>query len=232
MCGRAYETYTEEELQVRYLNEKAKRNPLKNLKPNYNLSPTQESPIVLIKDDERVIERMRFGLVPFWAKDVKSASKYSLINAKGEEITEKRSYKMAFQERRCIIPLSGFYEWFRPDEGPKKPFAIHLKDEPIMSVAGVWEHWASKETGEVVDSFAIITTSANKFMENIHNRMPVILDREHEQEWLDPENQDTEALKKLLKPCPASWLEAHEVSTLVNSPRNNTPDCIKSIAER
>ena len=105
MCGRAYETYTEDELYVRYLNEKAKRNPL-GLKPNFNFSPTQLSPVVLVRDGETNISLFRWGLVPFWAKDVKSAAKYSLINARGEEIMEKRSYKTPFEKRRCIVPLS------------------------------------------------------------------------------------------------------------------------------
>src|SRR5687768_455228 len=141
MCGRAYHTYTEEELELRYLIKKRSRKPITPLKPNYNLSPTQISPIILSKDVDIDIEFLRWGLVPAWAKDVKSADKYSLINAKGEEITEKRSFKNAFHSRRCIVPVSGFFEWKRSEHGPKRPFAIHLKKEPIMSLAGIWEHW-------------------------------------------------------------------------------------------
>ena len=229
MCGRAYETYTEDELYVRYLNEKAKRNPL-GLKPNFNFSPTQLSPVVLVRDGESNISLFRWGLVPFWAKDVKSAAKYSLINARGEEIMEKRSYKTPFEKRRCIVPLSGFIEWKRLDAKNKTPFAIHLKDEPIMSVAGVWEHWESKESGEVVDSFSIITTAANSFMESIHDRMPVILKRDQEAEWLDPSQSDTAKLLKMLKPCPENWLDAYEISKLVNSPRNNVKELLDPVA--
>lgn len=226
MCGRAYETYTEDELFVRYLNEKAKRDPL-GLKPNFNLSPTQLSPVILVRDGKTTISLFRWGLVPFWAKDIKSAAKYSLINARGEEILEKRSYKASFEKRRCIVPLSGFIEWKRHDAKTKTPFAIHLKDEPIMSVAGVWEHWESKETDEIVDSFSIITTAANSFMEAIHNRMPVILNRKQEEEWLDPANTDTTKLTKLLKPCPEKWLAAYEISKLVNSPKNNRKEVLE-----
>jgi putative SOS response-associated peptidase YedK len=225
MCGRAYSTYTEDELHVRYIHEKSKRNPL-GLKPNYNLSPTQTAPVVVVKEGSVAIELMRWGLVPSWAKDLKSAAKYSLINARGEEIAEKRSYAQAFARRRCIVPLSGFFEWLRPEAGPKRPFAIHLKSDPIMSVAGVWEHWESKATGEVVDSFSIITTGANSAMRAVHDRMPVILSREHEAAWLDPGNREVGRLKAFLKPCASEQLELFEVSTLVNSPRNNTAEVL------
>lgn len=222
MCGRAYQTYTEDELYARYINERAKRNPL-GLKPNYNLAPTQLSPVVLVKDGDRSISLFRWGLIPFWAKDLKSASKYSLINARGEEIAEKRSYKDAFQKRRCIVPLSGFFEWQRVSPKDKTPFAIHLKNAPIMSVAGVWEQWKSDTTGEIVDSFSIVTTDANSFMSRIHDRMPVILPPEKEAEWLDPENRDVPKLLELLRPSADDALDAYRISTAVNSPRNNAP---------
>jgi putative SOS response-associated peptidase YedK len=230
MCGRAYSTYTDEELELRYLNERRKRRPLAGLEPNFNLAPTQLAPVVFMQDHQRTIELMRFGLVPFWAKDIKSAGKYSLINAKAEEIDEKRSYKEAFLHRRCIIPLSGFYEWQRTD-GAKRPFAIHLRDGQIMSVAGVWEYWQSKDTQQTVDSFSIITTAANSLMQKIHNRMPVVLDRKDESTWLDPDNHDIAVLKSLLKPCPSEWLEVYEISTLVNSPKNNTKKVLDPLAK-
>ena len=116
--------------------------------------------------------------VSHWAKVIRSVSKYSLINARCEEITTKRSYQVSFERRRCLVPLSGFIEWKREGERPKRPFAIYLKNEPIMSVGGVWEHWESKVTNEKIDSFSIITTAANSFTAKIHDWMPVILDRE------------------------------------------------------
>jgi len=215
MCGRAYETFTEDELEMRYQWARTKRNPL-GLQPNYNLCPTQNAPVVVRSADENTVKLMRWGLVPNWAKTIKDASKYSLINARGEEITEKRSYKNAFANQRCIVPLSGFFEWRRETEkGPKVPFAIYLKDEPIMSIAGIWERWHSEDSKEEVYSFSIVTTEANSFMKKIHDRMPVILDREMEKVWLDPTNHDTLHLKTFLKPCPSNWLSAHEVSSLV-----------------
>jgi putative SOS response-associated peptidase YedK len=230
MCGRAYSTVTDDEMAIRYSWIKLKRNPM-GLKPNYNLSPTQLASVVLIREDEPQLSLFRFGLVPAWCKDVKSASKYSLINARGEEIETKRSYAAAFKSRRCIIPLSGFIEWKRDGE-KKRPFAIHLNDDPIMSVAGIYEHWESKETGEVVDSFSIVTTAANSFMEEIHDRMPVILGKKDEEKWLDPANQNVVELKKFLKPCPSAWLESFEVSTLVNSPKNNSPEVLLPVKKR
>lgn len=226
MCGRAYQTYSEEELRLRYLNEKAKQFPMSDLGPNYNLSPTQKSPIVFRYEGELRIGFFRWGLVPFWAKDVKSASKYSLINAKAEDIEEKRSFKNPFLHRRCILPISGFFEWQRVEGEPKRPYAISLKGDPIMSLAGVWEYWKSKNTGEEIFSFSIVTTSANSLVGKIHNRMPVILSRVGENEWLDPDNHNILALKCLLKPFPSEWLEAREISNLVNNPRNNRPEVL------
>lgn len=230
MCGRAYHTYTDEELELRYLNERRKDSPIAGLKPNYNLCPTQLTPVVFIRNGKRTIEQFRFGLVPFWAKDVKSAAKYSLINAKSEEVQEKRSYKQAFENRRCIVPLTGFFEWKRESNGPKRPFDIHLKGRKIMSVAGVWEHWESKDTDEVVESFSILTVGPNELMKEIHNRMPVILSKQDETQWLDPENKNIESLKKVLTPYSSKEMEAIEISSLVNSPRNNRPEVLQPIS--
>ena len=227
MCGRAYSTYTDEELRLRYLNEKGKRGSLGELNPNYNLCPTQKAPVVIWKDGKPSIQWMRWGLVPFWAKDVKSADKYSLINAKAEEIEKKRSYADAFKSRHCIVPVSGFFEWKRIENSKtKQPYAIRLKESPILSMAGIWDHWES-EGGEVVDSFSVITTAANSFMAKIHDRMPVILPKQAEMDWLQ-----TGADKELLNPCPSEWLEAYPVSTLVNSPRNNSEAVIASYGPR
>ena len=227
MCGRAYHTYTDDELAFRYLNEH--KIVIPDLPANYNLAPTRLTPIVRVVGDERKLDQFRWGLIPGWAKDVKSAAKYSLINARGEEIASKRSYAEPFRLRRCIVPLSGFFEWKR--EGTvKRPFAIHLKGDAIMSVAGVWEEWTSRESGEIIHSFAVITTRANEFMSAIHDRMPVILGRGDEEAWLDPESQDPTQLEKLLKPCPDEWLSTFEVSTLVNSPRNVSKEVLVPVS--
>jgi putative SOS response-associated peptidase YedK len=226
MCGRAYITYTEDELAARYLTENRKRRPLSGLNPNYNLSPTQHAPVVAIQGGVLKIEMMRWGLLPFWAKDLESVKKYSLINAKAEEIDQKRSYQIPFKKRRCIVPLSGFFEWKRLDEKSKQPYAIYAKDHSILSAAAVWEVWRGATQDEEIHSFALITTAANSFMKPIHGRMPVILDSKDESAWLNPENEDLEQLKKLLKPCPSKMLATHCISKLVNSPKNNRPEVL------
>lgn len=228
MCGRAYETYTEEELSIQYSNRRPLR--LEPLRPNYNMAPTQQSPVVLVRDDARQIEQARWGLIPGWATSVAAAAKYSLINARGEEIANKRTYANAFRRRRCVVPLSGFYEWQRQGTR-KRPFAIHLRDRPIMSVAAVWERWQPAGTPEPLRSFSIVTTRANSFMADIHNRMPVILAEQDIELWLDPEVQEPERVLPLVRPCPSEWLTAYEVSTAVNAPRHNSPDVLRPIAD-
>ncbi len=214
-----------EELELRYLNQRLRRAPSSDFAPNYNLTPTELSPVVHVRDGVNTIEFFRWGFVPFWAKDLKSAAKYSLINSKSEEIEKKRSYKEPFEKRRCIVPLSGFFEWKRTGK-TKRPFVIRLKDEPIMSVAGVWEKWRSKDTGEEISSFSIVTTGANEALSVFHDRMPVILGKNEEQKWLDPENHDLVGLKKLLRPCPPEWLTFYEVSPLVNSVKVNKKELL------
>lgn len=174
---------------------------------------------------------MSWGLIPSWAKDAKIG--YSTINARGETVAEKPSFRAAFRKRRCLVPVTGFYEWKRPPEGSKaakRPFAIHSEEEKgILSLAGLWEEWKPAPDVEPVRTFAIVTTSPNAVMKPIHDRMPVILSPEQEQVWLD-EKSDAEELQKLIAPCPARWLKAHEISTLVNSPKNNSPEVLEPLA--
>ena len=172
ICGRAYETYSEEELGFQYLN----RRPLhlEGFQATYNLAPTQHSPIVLVRDGSPTIELFRWGLIPAWARSLEAAAQYSLINARSETITQKRSYAQAFERRRCVVPLSGFYEWKR-DGSWKRPFAVYRTDSSIMSVAGVWECWQPDAQAAPVHSFSIVTTAANAVMAEIHDRMPVVL---------------------------------------------------------
>lgn len=226
MCGRAYSTFTEEELALRYLNKKPRKLP--ELAPNYNFSPTQTAPVIRADDDgNRSIELFHWQFIPPWEPEFKT--KLSTINAKSETVFESRLYKGAVLRHRCIVPLSGFFEWKRAGD-KKQPFAVHLKAEPIMSVAGIFSVWRPKD-GPARYSFALMTTQANGFMKKIHDRMPVILDQKAEEAWLDSELQDEDKIKRLLKPCPDKWLTAHEVSTMVNSPRNNRPECIKSLID-
>jgi putative SOS response-associated peptidase YedK len=221
MCGRVYQTYTDEELYFRYLSQRPEI-PI-DWSPVYNLCPTQDSPTVRIDSGEVQICCMRWQLVP--ATEPAFTTKLSTINARSEGVFSSPLYRDLVIRQRCIVPVSGFYEWKRSGE-LRRPFRIYLRDETIMSVAGIWDTWRPG-TPEQHHSFSILTTSANDFMKGIHNRMPVILDRSHEAAWLDPSIRDRAALEKMLRPCPSSWLDSVEVSALVNSPRNNSPEVLK-----
>jgi putative SOS response-associated peptidase YedK len=220
MCGRAYETYTADELYFQYLNKRPLN--LKPFKPNYNMSPTQQSPVLRLIDGARQFDEMRWQLVPRWEKEFKT--KISTINAKSETVFESRLYKGLIVRQRCIIPLSGFFEW-KKEGTAKRPFKIYRKDGAIMSVAAVWDTWHSGSPDEG-RSFSILTTSANEFMSGIHDRMPVILGPDGLDDWLDPEIHEQDALQKMMQPCPSAWLESSEVSTLVNSPKNNSAEVL------
>jgi len=221
VCGRAYQTYSDEELYFRYLSQR----PITtwSLLPIYNLCPTHDSPVVRVDSGRRKIELMRWQFVP--STEPAFNTKLSTINARSESVFETRLYRDVVIRQRCLVPLSGFYEWKRAGDS-KRPFKIHLRDEPIMSVAGIWETWRPGSPHER-RSFSILTTSANEFMKDIHDRMPVILGRDVENEWLNPEVGERERLEKLLKPCPSSWLTAVEVSPLVNSSKNNSAEVLR-----
>ena len=221
MCGRAYQTYTDEELYFQYLNKR----PLVPIQftPVYNLCPTQDSPVLRLVDGERRFDPMRWQLVPNW--EPVFGTKLSTINAKTETVFDSPLFGELVIRQRCIVPLSGFYEW--KTEGQKKrPFKIHLKNNAIMSVAGIWDTWRP-DTPFERRSFSILTTAANHFMREIRDRMPVILDASVVDEWLSAQTHEPQELKALMKPCPDEWLSASEVSPLVNSPKNNSPELLE-----
>jgi putative SOS response-associated peptidase YedK len=192
--------------------------------PNYNCAPSQLLPVIT-NENPGNISFFKWGLIPFWAKS--AAIGYKMINARGETITEKSSFKNAFARRRCLVPADAFYEWKKlPDGKTKIPYRIFLPDSPVFSMAGLWETWKSPE-GENVHSFSIITTSPNILMAGIHNRMPVILDQREEKIWLEEKNQ--KSLLELIKPFDSDKMDAYQISTLVNSPRNNSAEIIEAV---
>src|SRR5215212_12176855 len=193
-----------------------------DLGPSYNIAPTQKVAVV-VTDGVKKLVPVRWGLVPSWAKDISVGSK--MINARAETITEKASYKNAFKKRRCLVVADGFYEWQNVGDS-KRPVYIRLKSGKPFGFAGLYEVWHSPEDEELV-SCAIITTEANELMRPIHERMPVIIPKVREDEWLNPATEDKALLLELLKPYPASEMEAYPVSKRVNSPQNNSADCIK-----
>jgi putative SOS response-associated peptidase YedK len=221
MCGRYVLKAGIKELKKKY---HAEPEFLSDLKPDYNVSPTSEMPVICQKSDGiRVISRYRWGLVPFWAKEINTG--YSMFNARAESLPEKRTFKKAFQTQRCIVPANGFYEWVKRNNS-KIPFYITLENDELMSFAGLYEHWKGND-GQVVNSFTIITTTVNKKLEPIHDRMPAILLDKEIDIWLDPGNEDIESLQDLIHPYPDDNIRYHEVSTDVNNSRNQGPELIK-----
>ena len=192
--------------------------------PSFNIAPTQ-SVVTVTGNGGNQAQLMRWGLIPSWAKDASIG--YRMINARAETLAEKPSFRTAFRRRRCLIPADGFFEWTRV--GPvKRPMRIVLSSGEPFAFAGLWESWRD-QNGERILSCTIITTRPNELMHTIHNRMPVILARDAESVWLDQSVQDPAMLAELLGPFPSEAMEAYEVSTLVNSPRNNDPECIARV---
>lgn len=200
----------------------------RDISPRYNVAPSQEIPIVR-EDGEGVRELaiVRWGLIPSWAKDISIGN--SLINARSETIAEKPSFRSAFKRRRCIIPTGGFYEWQRLEGKSKKPWYFRMSDGSPMSIAGLWEHWQGSD-GQVIESCSILTTSANDLMAPIHERMPVILQHKDHATWLSHDITDNSLLQTLCLPCPPTMLNTYPVSSMVNSPKNDSADCIKRVA--
>jgi putative SOS response-associated peptidase YedK len=197
--------------------------------PRYNIAPTQTVAAVRQSEqgDGRELALLRWGLIPSWAKDMKIGS--SLINARADGVATKPSFRHAFKKKRCLIPADGFYEWQAvPGQKAKQPYLIGVRDTPVFVFAGLWERWTDPE-GKPVETSAIITTDANEAMAPVHNRMPVILDPADYDEWLDRDQQDAETLQRLLKPFPADRMQLTPVSTLVNSPRNEKPECVQPV---
>ncbi len=195
-------------------------------KPRYNVAPTQEV-LTVVGNGERQAQYMRWGLIPFWAKDEKIG--YKMINARAETVAQKPSFKNLLKRKRCLIIADGFYEWRKEADKAKTPIRITLKGGEPFAFAGLWGSWKNP-SAEVIHSCTIITTSVNKLMAQIHNRMPVILPFEAEGMWLDSRVQNVKTLMSLLKPFPADSMDTYQVSSLVSSVKNDVPECILPIA--
>ncbi|KPK01225.1 MAG: hypothetical protein AMS20_14025 [Gemmatimonas sp. SG8_28] len=193
------------------------------LEPRYNIAPTQEVAVVRERrNGERVLQLLRWGLIPSWAKDPAIGNR--MINARAETLAAKPAFKRPFARQRCIVPADGFYEWKRT-EGTKQPYYIRREDGGSMAFAGLWDRWRS-DSDATVDSFTIVTTTPNDLVASIHNRMPAILLPDGYDMWLDPENHDVDDLSSLLGPYPAEDMRAYPVSRFVNNPRNEGPECV------
>jgi putative SOS response-associated peptidase YedK len=196
------------------------------LAPRYNIAPTQ--PVSAVRagfgGGEREMTFLTWGLIPSWAKDISMGAR--MINARSETVAEKPSFRAAFKYRRCLVPADGFYEWKSISGKSKQPYLIHLPDHEPFAIAGLWEHWEGPD-GSVIESCTLLTTDANEAVRPLHNRMPVILAQDDYEEWLDPEAQDTDNLRHLLRPFPAESIQAYAVTTHVNNPRNEDAGCIE-----
>ena len=195
--------------------------PSFDAKPSYNVAPTQALTICK-QNGERSLAQVRWGLIPHWAKEIKHG--YSTINARAETIASKPAYRDAYKKRRCLIPTDGFYEWRQTT--PKLPFFIHRKDNETFALAGIWERW--HHDAEVIESAAIIVTSANKLMSNIHDRMPVIINPWNYETWLSHDN-DGKDFFALFAPHSNKDFEAYPISTKVNKPANNDPSVLERV---
>lgn len=217
MCGRfaLYSSFSAIKEYADILNE------IGELEANFNVAPGQIIPIVMKRADDNILEVARWGLLPFWAKDPKIG--YRMINTRAETINQKPSFKAAFRYRRCLIPANGFYEWKKPE---KQPFFIRLKDRELFTFAGIWEEWHHPD-GSSLRTCSIITTEPNEIMQNIHDRMPVILFGEDEEKWLR-QNEQT-VLLNLLKPYISDDMDIYPVSKAVNSTRNNSVELLKKM---
>ncbi|MBU0979335.1 MAG: SOS response-associated peptidase [Nanoarchaeota archaeon] len=185
------------------------------LRPNYNIAPSQTTAVIL-NESPKAVSMLRWGLIPSWAKDEKMG--YKMINARAESVVEKPSYKGPFRHKRCLVIADGFYEWKKV--GSKKvPFRVTLKQD-LFAMAGIWDEWQDIRT------FSIITCAPNKLLKPIHDRMPVILPKEKETNWLTDGPEDA---KKLMKTYPEDGMKAFPISKLINSPENNGPEVIEQI---
>lgn len=194
------------------------------LHASYNVAPGQSMPVVVAHSPKQ-FETMKWGLIPFWAKDPKIA--YSTINARCEDISSKPAFRAPLKNRRCLIPASGFYEWEKLDAKHKQPYYFRLKSREWFCFAGLYDVWKDA-SGYEVKSYTIITTAANSVVERVHGRMPVILKASDYDTWADNSSYSPELLE-LLKPYPAHDMVAYPISAAVNSPRNNRPDLIAEL---
>lgn len=218
MCGRFTRQYTWAELHALYMLSVGFENERSNLQPRYNICPTTTIDAVVERDGKRAVESMRWGLVPsWWKKTLKELP--ATFNARAETVAEKPMFRAAFKRNRCIIPASGYYEWTMTADGKKQPHYFTRRDGEIISIAGLWEEWNNPETGQPLRSCTMIIGAANNFVSPLHDRMPIILEREQFASWLTA----TAGVEEL-KSARDDLLQERAVSTRVNSSRADEND--------
>ena len=200
--------------------------PLPGFQPRYNIAPSQPVAVVRAEGAERRLQMLRWGLIPWWAKDASVGNR--LINARAETVATKPAYREPFEQRRCLIPADGFYEWQPLGNGRKQPFHVDLLTGEPFAFAGLWDRWRDPSNGAIAESCALITIEANALVAPIHGRMPVMLSPSSFAAWLEP-TAETESLQELLRPIAAERLRATPVSVLVNRPGNDDRRCLDPV---
>jgi putative SOS response-associated peptidase YedK len=188
------------------------------IRKRFNIAPTQQAPVIRVSASGRELAMLRWGLVPSWAKELAVGNK--MINARSEGVEAKPAFRAAVQQRRCIVPATGFYEW-KSEPRRKQPFAITVPGRALFGFAGLWETWKPAQ-GESVETFTILTTDANDAIAEVHDRMPVILPQDAEDTWL---NANPEEARALLKPY-AGDVNLRAVGSRVSNPKNDVPECL------
>ncbi len=224
MCGRYSLTRRQQEISERFGLEQL----LDEFKPRFNISPTQNVPVIVQEEEQKIITPYRWGLIPSWVKDLKTARQ--IINSRSETILEKPFFKRLVTKKRCLIPADGFYEW-KKGANPKQkiPMWIHLVDKSLFAFAGIYDEWKSEEKS--FRSYSIITCAANDVVAPVHDRMPVILPLELEDKWLDPEFKDPDEIVKMLVPYPNELVTMYQVSSDVNSAKTDQPHMTDQVEE-
>jgi putative SOS response-associated peptidase YedK len=190
----------------------------------YNIHPENQIAVIIERDEKRVLRGMKWGLIPFWSK--KPTMEYSTINARGETLETRPTFRHSFKNRRCVIPVDGFYEWKGP-RGIKAPYYFLSVNDNPLAFAGLYDIWRSEE--QTIHSATIVTTCANDLVIPIHDRMPVILTKEQQAIWLDHSGDNLDTIRELMKPYRGDDLASYPVSTYVNSPSNKGPRCIERV---
>jgi putative SOS response-associated peptidase YedK len=221
MCGRYTIVQDKKDISARFKAQQVNQ----GYKQHYNAAPSQMLPVIT-NTAAHTVSLLRWGLVPGWAQDLKIG--YKMINARAETLTEKPSFKKLVSRKRCLVIADSFYEW-QTTAKSKQPYRIMLKNEELFAFAGLWDEWVDKVTGEIIPTFTIITTAANKLMQDIHDRMPVILHREEEEAWLSNHLKEQEYMQ-MLRPYESEPMIRYPVSPMVNSPVNDTAAVIEPVA--
>lgn len=225
MCGR----FGQYNLPVETIRKIFQLTEIPELQLSYNVAPTDDALTIGTNpdSDNRSAQYLRWGLIPFWSDGPDHFSS-DLINARAETVAEKPAFRKQLYSQRCVVPINGFYEWKETGDG-KQPYWIYPSSTDFFGLAGLWDAWSDDESDKTVHSFTIITTDANEKMNDLHDRMPVILSENEYDTWLDTDEDDLETLEQLLDPSDNDAIDFHQVSKVVNNPSYDEEKCVEPI---